>query len=93
MATRVELVAAVLKRYGSGGRNENGRILDEFVAVTGFHRKHAMRVLRGGQAQRRSAVQPERRRYDAVCDALVVIWEASDRLCLCRVRWALRCRS
>jgi hypothetical protein len=23
-----------------------GKVLDEFVAVTGFHRKHAMRVLR-----------------------------------------------
>jgi signal transduction histidine kinase len=23
--------------------------LDEFVAVTGFHRKHAMRLLRGGK--------------------------------------------
>jgi len=82
MATRDELVAAVIERYRSGGRNEKGRILDEFVAVTGFHRKHAMRVLRGGQAQRRSALRPERRRYDdAARDALVVIWEASDRLC------------
>src|SRR5215212_1228091 len=82
MATRDELVAAVIERYGSGGRNEKGRILDEFVAVTGFHRKHAMRVLRGGQAQRRSALRPERRHYDdAARDALVVIWEASDRLC------------
>ena len=82
MATRDELVTAVIERYRSGGRDEKGRILDEFVAVTGFHRKHAMRVLRGGQAQRRSALRPERRRYDdAARDALVVIWEASDRLC------------
>jgi hypothetical protein len=73
---RVSMAAVVLERYGSVGRNEKGRILDEFVAVTGFHRKHAMRVLRGGHAQRRSAVQLKRRRYDAVHDALVVIWEA-----------------
>ena len=50
MATRDELVAAVIERYRKGRRAEKGRILDEFVAVTGFHRKHAMRVLRGGQA-------------------------------------------
>jgi hypothetical protein len=52
------LVAAVIERYSNGRRAEKGRILDEFVAVTGFHRKHAMRVLRGGQADRRSAPRP-----------------------------------
>ena len=52
IATRDELVAAVIERYSKGRRAEKGRILDEFVAVTGFHRKHAMRVLRGGQAKR-----------------------------------------
>jgi hypothetical protein len=77
MATRDELVAAVIERYSKGRRAEKGRILDEFVAVTGFHRKHAMRVLRGGPAPR-----PERRLYDeAVREALIVIWEASDRVC------------
>src|SRR4051812_37096611 len=82
MATRDELVAAVIERYSKGRRAEKGRILDEFVAVTGFHRKHAMRVLRGGQASRRSAPRPERRLYDeAVREALIVIWEASDWVC------------
>src|SRR3954463_2308035 len=82
MATRDELVAAVIERYRNGRRAEKGRILDEFVAGTGLHRKHAMRVLRGGQANRRSAPRPERRLYDeAVHEALIVIWEASDRVC------------
>jgi hypothetical protein len=55
--------------------------LDEFVAVTGFHRKHAMRVLRSKQAVR-NAAQRGRRLYDeAVRDALIIIWEASDRIC------------
>src|SRR3982750_977730 len=82
MATRDELVAAVIERYSNGRRAEKGRILDEFVAVTGFHRKHAMRVLRGGQANWRSAPRPERRLYDeAVREALIVLWEASDRVC------------
>src|SRR3954468_20273368 len=82
MATRDELVAAVIERYSKGRRGEKGRILDEFVAVTGVHRKHAMRVLRGGQAKRCSAPRPERRLYDeAVSEALIVLWEASDRVC------------
>jgi hypothetical protein len=87
MATRDERVAAVIERYSTGRRAEKGRILDEFVAVTGFHRKHAMRVLRGGQANRRSAPRPERRLYDeAVREALIVLWEASDRVCGKRLR-------
>ena len=36
------------------GPPEKGRILDEFVAVTGFHRNHAMRVLRAGSSERRT---------------------------------------
>ena len=31
---------------------ERGRILDEFAAVSGLHRKHAMRLLRAGQPGR-----------------------------------------
>lgn len=50
MATRDELVAAVAERYARSSRPERSRILDEFVGVTGHHRKHAMRLLRGGGA-------------------------------------------
>jgi len=46
MVTRDELVRAVLERYGRASREDRGRILDEFAAVTGLHRKHA-RLLSG----------------------------------------------
>ena len=86
MATRDELVAAVVERYVSGTRMERGRILDEFVAVTSLHRKQAMRLLRGGSC-RPVGARPNRRIYDdAVRKALVVIWEASDRVCGKRLR-------
>ena len=82
MATRDELVNAVRERYARSGRAEKSRILDEFVAVSGFHRKHAMRLLRTGPHIRGSGPRPERRLYDdAVREALIVIWEASDRIC------------
>jgi hypothetical protein len=86
MATRNELVAAVADRYARSDRTERGRILDEFVAVTGHHRKHAMRLLRGGKAGR--GRQGQRRRvYDAaVREALIMLWEASDRVCGKRLR-------
>jgi hypothetical protein len=87
MATRDELVVALAGRYGSSNRQERGRILDEFAAVSGLHRKHAMRLLRAGQPSQRSGPRPGRRLYnDAVREALIVIWEASDRVCGKRLR-------
>ena len=87
MATRDELVVAVAGRYALGNRVERGRILDEFAAVTGHHRKHAMRLLRAGQQSRGSGPRPSRRVYDAAMrEALIVIWEASDRVCGKRLR-------
>src|SRR5438105_3204912 len=87
MAARDELVAAVADRYARGDRGERGRILDEFAAVTGDHRKQGMRLLRAGQVNRRSGPRPGRRVYDeAVREALIVVWEASDRICGKRLR-------
>jgi len=87
MATRDELVGAVSERYGRASWVERGRILDEFAAVTGLHRKHAVRLLRGGGASRKSGSRPGRRVYDvAVREALIVVWEASDRVCGKRLR-------
>jgi hypothetical protein len=87
MATRDELVAAITGRYAQGNRAEQGRILDEFTAVSGFHRKHAMRLLRAGRMTGRGGPRPGRRIYDdAVREALIVVWEASDRICGKRLR-------
>ena len=78
---RRELVAAVTERYQRSTQAERGRILDEFVALTGYHRKHAIRVLNGDSAApavrrgRRSVVRRGRDR-----EGLVVLWEASDRV-------------
>ncbi len=44
MATRDEFLAAVRRRYVEGGRLEKTRILDEFEAITDYHRKHPMRL-------------------------------------------------
>ena len=87
MTTRDELVRAVSERYGRASRLERGHILDEFVAVTGLHRKHAVRLLRGGAPSRQSGSRPGRRVYDvAIREALIVVWEASDRVCGKRLR-------
>jgi hypothetical protein len=42
MATRAELIEVTRSRYTSAPKVQKQRILDEFAAVTGYHRKHAM---------------------------------------------------
>jgi hypothetical protein len=81
MATPDELVVTLSERYAQSTRKERGRILDEFTAVSGLHRKHAMRLLRAGQRRLLSNPRPGRWVYsEAVREALIVIWEASDRV-------------
>ncbi len=81
MTTRKELVDALRVRYRGAVLADRIKILDEFVAVTGYHRKHAIRVLREEVS---AAITPRARNrvYDeAVRQALTVLWEAADRVC------------
>lgn len=79
--TRRELVKVVRNRYLESSLTDKGRILDEFIALTGYHRKHAIRVLRSSTS-RRALRSPRSRLYDeAVREALGLLWEASDRIC------------
>jgi hypothetical protein len=81
MATRKELIEAVGARYRGATASERTKILDEFVALTGYHRKHAIRVL-GAEDHEPSGRAPRNRLYDeAVRQALIVLWEAGDRVC------------
>jgi hypothetical protein len=79
---RSELLQVLRQRYRESTKQEKSRILDEFVAVAKCHRKHAVRLL--GRPSDETAVRAAggRRVYDeAVQEALVVAWEASDRIC------------
>ena len=87
MGTRDEVLRAVVSRHRSSTRAEKGRILTEFAEISGYHRKHAERLLRSEDVVVRSRPRPERRVYDdAVGVALVVLWEAADRICGKRLR-------
>lgn len=90
MATRDEVLSAVAERYKRGTHDEKRRILDEFTCLTGYHRKHAARLLRAGPRPARSGERPLRRVCDeATREALVVLWEASDRICGKRLKAAI----
>jgi Integrase core domain len=79
---RREVLEALRKRYDQGTKQEKTRILDEFVAVAGCHRKHAIRLLTGIISHAASHGPVARRIYDeAVRAALATLWEAADRIC------------
>ncbi len=46
-SARDELMGALKQRYSEASKEEKTLILDECVALTGFHRKHVIRVLSG----------------------------------------------
>ncbi len=83
-----ELVDAVRARYRLSGYAEKRLILREFAAITGYHRKSAIRILNSANVVDEALDRPRRPRvYDeAFCRLLVVLWEASDRVCGKRLR-------
>ena len=83
MATCDELLGALVARHQEAGRVEKGRILTEFAAVTGYHRKHAARWLARDDAAR-SVTAPARAacvRRGGARGADRGSWGASDRIC------------
>lgn len=73
-----QFLAKLQTRYAQAKKKERGRILDEFVATTGYHRKHAIALLRG-KRRHRDHTQPLRRlraRYYTPEDKRAVLWLA-----------------
>src|SRR5688500_9443276 len=81
-STRAALTNAIRSRYRASSGKAKRRILEEFIAATGYHEKSAIRVLNCSptaqvrQTRRRSSIYDEAARA-----ALIVLWEASDRVC------------
>ena len=77
-----EYLAAQRERYVRAARASRSRLLDEMVAVTGYHRKAVIRQLRqtrAGPWRRRRVGRP--RQYDgAVATAAQVLWEAAGQI-------------
>ena len=67
VAARRELALRTAVRYKNAARPEKKRILDEFLESTGFHRKHATRllndILRGERPRRQPRGRVRRYEY------------------------------
>ncbi len=83
LSARQELALSLSARYREARRPAKQKMLDEFTAATNYHRKYAVTLLKrdahknGNKKERRKP-----RTYNAeVKDALVAVWQASNRLC------------
>lgn len=82
-----ELLEAVRPRYLKAKKAEKVRILDEFVAVTCYHRKYAIRLLKHGVRPQGLKRGVRHKVYHGeVVDRLIQIWEICGRICSKRLK-------
>src|SRR5947208_2921804 len=55
---RSELLGVLRQRYQQAAKQDKTKILDEFLAVTGCHRKHGIRLLTGAPRARNDTAKP-----------------------------------
>ena len=75
-----ELIKSWRSRYHSADRKGKTKILDEFVALTGYHRKAAIRAFKRKPKAKDRRGRP-RVYTNEVKAALIELWELSGRLC------------
>jgi hypothetical protein len=81
---RKEMVISVRNKYRSSCWSEKGKILDGFIAATGYERKYAIRLLNQEETKtppRPSLASKERVYDDQVRQALIIVWRASNQIC------------
>ncbi len=90
LTSRHELLEAIRPRYLKANKAEKQTILNEFTAATGYHRKHAIRVLKN-KVQVQNHPKRKTKSYKAiyrgeVVQALEQIWEIYGRICSKRLQ-------
>jgi len=90
LKSKNELVEVMRPRYLKARKVEKQKMLDEFTSVTGYHRKHAIRVLKNKvRVQNRLKGKPKtyQRMYcGEVVQALEQIWEIYGHICSKRLQ-------
>ena len=77
-----ELTEEIQPRYLKAGKTEKTRILDEFTAATGYHRKYAIKILRHGLKRKRYKKVGRKKIYQGeVVEILEKIWETCGKIC------------
>lgn len=87
LSARREMLLGVRERYLSAKRPERTKILDGFVAATGYDRKYAVVLLRKkGTIQEGKTIKPKARLGAQIYDdqfrhVLIKIWNTANQVC------------
>ena len=83
LSAKREALARIHGRYGRAGRPHKSRILDEFCATCGYHRKAALRLLNRPMPTGPLKRSGPKRTYEPaqVLPVLKAIWLASEQPC------------
>lgn len=83
LSAKREALARIHGRYQRAGRAHKSKILDEFCATCGYHRKAALRLLNRPLPTARPKRSGPKILYDPaqVLPVLKAVWLASDQLC------------
>src|SRR5512139_2456361 len=71
LKSKNELLEVVRPRYLKASKTEKQKILEEFTSATGYHRKHAIRVLKN-KVQAQNRLRGKGRRYRRLYQGEVV---------------------
>ena len=90
LKSKRELLEVIRPRYLKANKAEKQKILDEFTSATGYHRKHAIRVLKI-RVQVQNHLKGKAKTYKTiyrgeVVQALEQIWEIYGRICSKRLQ-------
>jgi hypothetical protein len=88
LGSKKELLAAIQGRYLSAKKAGKQKILDEFIAATGYHRKYAIRILNRQPKPKGVKKKVGRRKVyqGEVIQILTRIWEICGRICSKRLK-------
>jgi hypothetical protein len=90
LKSKRELLETVRPRYLKANKIEKQKMLDEFTSATGYHRKHAIRVLKN-QMQVQNHLKGKTKTYKTIYRGEVVqsleqIWEICGHICSKRLQ-------
>ena len=90
LKSKRELLEVVRPRYLKAKKLEKQKMLDEFTSATGYHRKHAIRILKN-QVQVQNHLKGKTKTYktiyrDEVVQALEQIWKTYGQICSKRLQ-------
>lgn len=87
LGSKKEMIEAIRPRYLKANKAGKTQILDEFIKITGYHRKHAIRALRHASRPKRLGKVGRRKIYQGeVVQVLEQVWEIYGRICSKRLQ-------